>query len=139
MKIEPMTVDHVLMMDIQDKQTEVVGLINPDYVGGLIKMGPAIAGVDGNKMVACCGCAELWQGRHLFWSVLSKEAGKHMVSIVRAANRFLELQSGRVEAVVRTDFTEAHRLVKMCGLRWHHHEERFLPGDVDADIYVRFY
>lgn len=139
MKIEPMAPDHVTMIDVQDMQPEMDGIASREYASYLIKLGPALVGVDNGRIIMCGGCAELWPGRYLLWALLSRKSGPHMFSIVKATKRFLDLQTGRVEAVVRTDFTEAHRLAIMCGLRWHHHEEKFLPGGVDADVYVRFY
>lgn len=138
MIIVPMKPEHITEIKVQKKQLEIIGCFSIPYAMELMALGPAFAGLRGNEVVGCGGVAKLWEGRYMLWSILSESAGPHMLAIIRATKRLLRTQTGRVEAVVRSDFTEAHRLVKMCGLRWHHHEEKFLPGGLDADIYVRF-
>jgi hypothetical protein len=138
MNIVNMQPDHLVGMAVQKKQLEVIGIVSPEYASDLIRLGPAFAGIVDDKVVACGGCAELWKERHMMWAILSDAAGPHLFKIKNAALRLMSMQVGRLEAYVRTDFPEGHRFAKMCGLRWHHHEERFLPGGIDADVYVRF-
>lgn len=138
MKIVPFAPEHVMGLDLQEWQSEVVSELSPSYAKSLAACGPAYTGIDGDEVIFCGGCAKMWEGRHIVWSMLSKNAGKHMVAMTRAARRLIALQTGRVEAAIRSDFEQGHRWAKMCGMVFHHHEEKFLPGGLDADVYVRF-
>jgi hypothetical protein len=138
MKLVLFDPEHVTRIKLQPRQCEMFGNMTLDYARGLSAMGPALSGIHDGEVIFCGGCAKLWEGRIMLWSLLSLESGKHMLTIVKAAKRMLAVQDGRVEAAVVSDYEEAHRLVKACGLTWHHREEQFYPGKVDADVYVRF-
>lgn len=138
MKIVPFQPEHALTIDMQEWQADAVNEMSPTYAQSLAACGPAFTALDGDTVVACGGCAKMWADRHIIWTLLSKDARKHMTGVTRAGRRLLELQSGRIEAIVRSDFEQGHRWAKMCGMKFHHHEEKFLPGGRDADIYVRF-
>lgn len=138
MKIVPFEPSHLVGIDLQEWQSEITGELSPGYATSLASAGPAFTGIDGDVVVFCGGCAKMWEGRHIVWSMLSKCSARHLISITRAAKRLIEMQSGRIEAIIRSDFDQGHRWARMCGLSFHHHEERFLPNGRDADIYVRF-
>lgn len=132
--------DHMLQIGVQEKQSEMLGEITKQYAHALATAGIAYTVMLDNRVLACGGKAKQWEGRWILWAVLSREASRHMLRLTKITKRTLELHNhvGRLEAIVRSDFEQAHRWVKMLGLKWHHHEERFLPGGLDADIYVRF-
>jgi hypothetical protein len=122
-------------------QSEISGGITEGYARGLKNAGIAYTGMLDGEVLFCCGMAKCWEGRWVLWSMLSKKAAKHMLRITRISKRLIELHCnnyGRLEVTVRSDFEQAHRWVKMLGVPFHHHEEKFLPGGHDADIYVRF-
>jgi len=139
MKIISFQPNHILQLSLQEKQQEVSQEVNLEYGRGLLEAGPAVTGMDGDRVVFCGGKARQWEGRYILWAMLSKESSKHMLAATRAAKRFIALQEdgSRLEAIVRSDFDQGHRWAHMLGLKWHHHEEQFLPGGYDADIYVR--
>lgn len=135
-KYEP---SHFMSISRQQMQNEAE-FMNTEDAESLAKSGPSISiEVDG-KIIACGGISQIWLGRWVMWALLSEEAGKHMVGLVRAGKRLMMMQpiNSRLEAQVRSDFTAAHDLVKLLGFNWHHHEEKFFPGGIDADVYVRF-
>lgn len=136
----PFKPEHAMAIQLQPKQLETVGVIHPADAAELARIGPAFTGVDGDKVIFCGGRAEMWQGRALCWSLLSADAGKHMVRMTRIARRLLDMQEGygRVEALVREDFEQAHRWVKMLGFKFECRKERYLPGGLNAVEYVRF-
>jgi hypothetical protein len=111
-----------------------------DFADRAVNAGPAITGMIDGEIVVCLGKATQWKGRHIIWSVMSNKAGKHMVRIVRAMRRLVDAQTGegRLEIIVRADFTEGCKLAKMMGFKMHHHEEQFMPDGSDANIFVRF-
>lgn len=103
--------------------------------------GPAVTGMQDGEVIFCAGSIKQWEGRHIIWSIMSRNSGKHMFSIVKAIKRLMPLYagSGRIEVIVRADFPEGCRLVeKFFGFTFHHYEERFLPDGADARIYVRY-
>lgn len=130
--------EHAMRMKLQPAQAEVMGVLSVEYAQTLARAGKAYSVTAGDDIVFCGGIAQIWPGRSMLWALLSDTAKKHMLFLTRGVRRFVSMQSGRIETIVRTDFAEAHRWAKMCGLNWHHHEEKFLPGGLDADIYVRF-
>lgn len=94
--------------------------------------------VDGEPLM-CGGTLALWEGRHLGWAYLAKNAGAHMVSATRAAKRKLAEAKGRVEITVRSDFEPGHRFARMLGFEIETPILRaFAPGGVDHTGYVRF-
>lgn len=139
MNIIPFTPEHALTIKLQPMQAGSLAAIDPSYAENLARVGQAYSVVEGELVVFCGGIAPIWSGRSMLWALVSDQACKHMLFITRGVKRFIELhQGGRIETIVRSDFKQAHRWAKMLGLNWHHHEERYLPGGLDADIYVRF-
>ncbi len=138
MNIVPYLSEHAFKIKLQPAQAETMGVLSVEYAETLAKAGPSYSVLDGEEVVFCGGIAGIWPGRSMLWALLSESACRHMLFLTRGVRRFVSLQSGRVETIVRADFKEAHRWAKLCGLSWHHHEEKFLPGGLDADVYVRF-
>lgn len=135
MIIVPFKAEHALRIDLQDAQR----IVESEVSARELEAGcDAITGLVGDQVIFCLGRARQWEGRYVLWAMLSKDACKHMLAITRAARRALELCEGRLEAVVRSDFAQGHRWAQLVGLKFHHHEEMFLPDGSDADVYVRF-
>lgn len=127
--------EHAINMRLQKAQQIVM---TPEYASSLAT-GPAVSGILDGEVLVCIGKQKVWDDRFIIWGLLSENACKHMVAITRIARRLLLLQkgTGRHEVIVRSNFRQAHRWAELAGFRWHHHEEKFLPGGKDADIYVR--
>jgi hypothetical protein len=125
-------------MEVQMQQRGTMSM-DRSYALELAK-GPAVTGMLAREPLFCFGKQEQWPGRWVVWCLLSVDARAHMLPITRIARRLLgqQLGTGRHEAVIRSDFKQGHRWAELCGMKWHHHEEMFLPGQQDADIYVRF-
>lgn len=130
--------EHLMRLRVQEAQPGA----EPSLIYGqqLAAAGPAWTGVDGDLILFCAGKAMQWKGRYILWAILSREAKRYMLQITRAVRRGMLLLEGgcRFEAIVQSDFIQAHRWARMVGMQWHHREERFLPNGADADIYVRF-
>lgn len=142
MEIIPFDVSH--LNSIIPQRSQVVDLLcskNAAPIAIAENSGLAITGVHDGGIIFCAGAIEQWEGRHIVWSLMSHNAGKHMFSIVKAFKRLIPMYagSGRIEVIVRADFPEGCRLVeKFFGFTFHHYEERFLPDGADARIYVRY-
>lgn len=143
MKMVPFEPKHLRAINPQSAQaTELLsqGATPEECAQSLISSGPAMTGLDGGEVIFIVGKSEQWPGRHIVWSMMSKNAGKYMVSIVKALKRLLVLAvgDGRIEVIVRADFPEGCRLVeRFFDFKFHHYEEKFLPDGADAKIYVR--
>jgi len=137
-KIVDFQPEHLVRLRAQEAQSGV----EPSLVYGqqLAAAGPAWSGVEEGRILFCAGKAMQWEGRYILWAILSSEAKCYMLQITRAVKRgMLLLEKGcRFEAIVQSNFDQAHRWARMVGMEWHHREERFLPNGADADIYVRF-
>lgn len=130
--------EHLTKIRVQHKQTDFEQSLQ--YGRELAVAGEAWTGLEGDEVLFCAGKVRQWQGRYVLWAVLSREARKYMTQITRAVKRGMMLldENCRYEAYVQSDFIQGHRWARMVGMEWHHHEEKFLPGRIDADIYVRF-
>lgn len=144
MKIVPFDSSHVSAIVPQPQQaTDLLCMQRSasDPVSDLAKLGPAVTGIDGDEVVFCVGKITQWEGRHIVWALISANAGRKMISMVRAFRRLLEMQKGegRLEVIVRAGFPEGCRLIgRVMGFKYHHYEENFLPDGSDAHIYVRY-
>lgn len=144
MKLIPFELEHLDRIQPQAAQaTELLvkGVTSKEYTQNLLSTGPAITGISGDEVVFIIGKSEQWPGRHIIWSVMSKNAGKFMFGIVKSIKRLVDtaIGDGRIEVIVRADFPEGCRLVeKFFDFKFHHYEEKFLPDGSDALIYVRF-
>lgn len=136
MNIVPFEPAHADRIDLQEEQCKIGSEVTSEE---LARAGDAFTGMIGDEVLFCAGRVRQWQGRWLLWAMLSKDANKYMLQITRAIRRLIDLAAmdGRLEVIVRSGFEEGHRWAKILGMRYHHHEERFLPDGSDADIYVR--
>jgi hypothetical protein len=141
MDIIPFKPEHITMIDVQQAQTSDDACVrrNDDYGKWLATTGPAITGMVDGRVIFCVGKAKQWEGRHIIWSVLSKDAGKYLLRITKALRRILMIQEGegRLELIVRADFKNGCDWASVLGFEQHHFEEKFLPDGADAWIYVR--
>lgn len=134
-----MEVEHLTMFKPHGDHAEIKGVSVRENAEELISGGHAFTFManDGD-IIGCGGMAKFWEGRYMFWALLGESSGPYMTSLTKFARRLMMLADGRVEAIVKSDFELGRRWVEAIGLEWHHHEEKFLPGGHDADVYVRF-
>jgi hypothetical protein len=140
MNVIPYQSQHALLIDVQAGQSDILDSITYGYASALERSEEAYTGVlPDSTIVFCCGKMKIWDNRWVLWALLSEAAGKYMLRVTRIGQRLLSKQSpGRYEATVRHDFEQAHRWCQLLGMKFHHHEECFLPNGEDADVYVRF-
>ncbi len=96
------------------------GEMPQDVLERMCAAGHAFALVDerAHKVFLMGGFLEVWPGRAALWSLIDKDAGPHMLSIVRTAQRsigFFEHRFKRIEAYVACDHAEGHRLIHLLG------------------------
>ncbi len=140
--IVPFRREHLLTLKhearIQQAQTVDAGLIN-EVDALAVSHSPSYTMLDGTRVIACAGGVQPWLGRWVVWSVMSCDAKHHLLRIVRAAQRFIEVTcEGRLEAPIRADFAPGQRLAEMLGFEPEAKLKRFMPDGGDAILYVRF-
>ena len=88
------------------------------------------------------GVAPVWEGRGIAWSIVSRYAAGYMHQVTKLARSHIE-GSGfrRVEMMVRSTFTEAHRWARLLGFSAECEMIDFKPampeGFRDEYLYVR--
>lgn len=138
-KVYDFRAEHITRLRAQDAQQGGEPMTF-NYGRTLERVGPAISCItDSGDVVMCAGYGELWAGRHVAWAVLSQSACKHMLRLTRIVKAMLGTPTGRVEAIVEYDFEQGHRWVRMLGFDVEIPKAvKYLPGGVDASVYVRF-
>jgi len=136
MNMIPFRAEHAALIDLQAEQERIEG------IGHVLEAAsnPAWTLQIADKIIACCGVAAQWDGRYTAWTLISRDAGPHMIRLTRMMNRMIELFPGpwRMEAYVKTGFEAGDRLMKAMGFRFETRAEKFMPDRSDANIYVRF-
>lgn len=117
MEIIPFMAEHLERFELQPAQS-----ISQSYCTG--EMGKALQQYDSwsaivdNRVIACAGIVEQWEGRAIAWAFLSTYAKGHMYGIHKAVGRFLEMCScERIEAHADCEFKEAARWLDMLGFQ----------------------
>lgn len=89
--------------------------------------------------VLCGGALEMWEGRFVLWSLLSKDASKCFWELHIAAKQFLDgLDARRIEAYVRCDFEPGHRWARVLGFKPEvQRMQKFFPNGTDATLYAK--
>ena len=109
--------EHLKSLVLQDAQ-EYFGaeISRPGYGEYLRSAGQAFTAIDGDLVLACSGCCEVWQDRAQAWALVSKDAGRHMIGIHRAVEGFLkQAEWRRIEAAVDVGFDEGMRWLELLG------------------------
>lgn len=115
-EVVPFLVPHYLDIDPQPRQAYVKELTPMYHVRQLEESCRAFTLIREGRPVACFGSVELYPHRAVLWALLDKDIGKHMVTAVRVAKRFVQtLPHKRIEFEVDYDFAEAHRWAKLLG------------------------
>lgn len=111
-RLVPLRAVHLSVLELQDAQSYFSGeLSSRDYALSLERSGQAFTALFGDRVIACAGLTEIWPNRAVAWSLLSKNAGRHMLCIHRLAAGFLKTSKyRRIEAWVDEGF--------MPGMRW---------------------
>lgn len=134
--------EHTACIDLQEKQREFIGTPDENYGEALVRGGVAVTGIDEQgRVIFCAGKNRVAGNKWILWGMLSKQARHHMLQITRVGRRLIALQRGYGElyAIVRSDFNEAHRWIKMLGFKPHKSCPGALPGGLNCDIYVKDY
>lgn len=130
-RVEPFKPEHLKMLDLQPQQQDEL-----DIEDGAPKEALLFSLFEAGDVLAVIGFVEETPTRRMATALISRRAGKAMLSIVRAMKRMIALYAvQRVEMVVKTDFKPAHRLARLLGFTREGTMRKFAAGQ-DYDIYA---
>lgn len=130
--------DDLPALKVQRGQEHLRHQFGRTYQRAITMCGSITGEWDGEPM-CIAGVVERWPGCGLAHAIISCNAGPHFNLMIRSIRKFLEEghQLRRVEAYIRTDWNEAHRLAKVLGFTREGTMHRFDPLGNDCDLYAR--
>jgi RimJ/RimL family protein N-acetyltransferase len=115
MDIRPFHVDHLKGMQLQPSQADRAHLLTPEHLEFLAGL-DAYTVFAGGRPVASCGLFDIWPGRAMAWAFIAADAGRHLLGITRAVQRYLDLKAPRrCELYVDLGFEPGYRWAEMLG------------------------
>lgn len=138
MIVVPYKKEHMAALKLQSAQLCNLDWM-PEHQAELLESFQSFSALDGEEILACAGCLEIWPGRFQIWAFMAENIGRRFISVHRYVTRYLELlEYRRLEAEVATDFEQGHRWVKLLGLDVESPRMRkYFPDGSDATLYVR--
>jgi len=114
---EPWHLELIAAQGVQGAQLHEVSIVPVQYAKFLRPAGPAVTAFHVDHIVMCGGIIESL-GIGTAWAVLASDAGRHMLWLHRATERFLEMQHlRRIEATVEKGFSAGCRWAELLGFR----------------------
>jgi hypothetical protein len=109
--------EHLKALVLQPSQEYFGAEIQREGYGDYLKAsGQAFTAMDGDKVLGCGGCIEIWDNRAQIWALVSRDAGRHMIGIHRAVAGFLlAAKWRRIEASVDVGFEAGIKWLEMLG------------------------
>ena len=119
MKVIPCEAEHIRSIELQPRQAFVTGLArSAGKAEEIIAAGPAFTALFDDHVIACMGILkEGERARDLCWTMLSKDAGQCLISITRAANRFMSTWPNPLYAYSEANWPETVRWHKLLGFK----------------------
>lgn len=115
MIVEAFRPEHVRWMRLQPQQRSERQHATREYLEFVAAAGPAVTlRDDDGTPIAAGGVMDYVDGSYL-WAFLSDEARQHMVAIVRAARRLVQIARQPIYATVDLGFEPGCRLLRMLG------------------------
>ena len=108
------------------------------YGEALAAVGKAYTATSSGEVMACIGVIPQWPGYSRAWALVSRDAGRCMVSLTRGIARWLRFHNeGRVDTAVRCDFDAAIRWAKMLGFQQEGVMRKYDPEGADYYLYAQ--
>ena len=119
MQIVAFKAAHLQALDLQEAQRYLsADLARPEHARMIEQAGQSFTAIKDGRVLACSGVAEVWTGRAVAWALISKDAGRAMVSIHRAVSGYLYASKyRRIEAWVDEGFIPGMRWLDMLGFK----------------------
>lgn len=138
MIVEPFRTEHLqalISQGVQPSQLHQVSHVPATYASVARPPGLSLTARDGEAIVLCGG---IIPSAHvgILWAVLAADAGRHMLWLHRATQRFLTLQRWqRIEATVEEGFPAGCRWLELLGFEF---EGRMRAFGVDGETHLRY-
>ena len=117
MIVAPFKAEHALALRLQPAQEHVQQHVRPEHLAELEKINSFTVFAD-DQPLACFGWVELLPHRAQVWSLLSADAGQHMLALTRIAKNLVDsLPHRRIEAEVEAEFEQGKRWARLAGLK----------------------
>lgn len=111
----PFKPEHLARLRVQASQLTEIGLLTPPVAAALAAR-DAWTFADGEEVICCGGIVE-HKGGWVLWSAVSAEVGARLISLTRIAQRYLALNSMRIETGVRIGFSPGCRWAELLGFK----------------------
>lgn len=114
-KIEPFSPEHVLEIELQPNQQAISPWLKPENYRMLRGFTARING----KIIFIGGLAKIFDHRYFAWSLISWDAGKYLLAIIRRISRYFKMYYNgcRIECTCHYHFAAAHRLARLLGFK----------------------
>jgi len=138
MIVEPFSPDHFRELTLQPHQAAWQSTLASQDWTHLGEKGEAWTGLVDGKPVACIGVADMGFGRGEAWALLSQDAGRSMLQITRAVERWLRVGPYRyLQIHTAESFVAAHRWATMLGFASRGCLPGYCENGEDALIWTR--
>ena len=138
----PLTRSHILHVAdrVPLQNQSQLGLVLSAMPGYLVP-GRGLALMDGSEIVAVTGLAPLWDGVAEAWFLPTREVKNKKLRTIRLVRKEFDaaikrLKLRRVQAIVRSDFTDAHKLAKFLGFESEGLMHKYGPDGSDYERYA---
>lgn len=115
MTVERFHPDHLREIDLQPAQRDTAAAFDDaEYMTALCS---GLAGTlrdASGAVVACAGVVEVDDGS-IGWAFLSRDAGRHMVAVVRMARRIMETAAMPILSSAACSFPQGCRMLEILG------------------------
>lgn len=140
MKIVPFVAKHLADINLQPAQQHMLGMLEQDGYGTMLERCTAFTalGMDG-KVLICAGFEERWEGCAQAWALLSRDAGRNMVGIVRALRGYIDHVAPwrRIESAVDVGFIPGERLLELLGFEFEGLARAYRPDGGNCTMWAR--
>lgn len=138
MQTIPFKIEHIHQIELQPYQAQWQQEINAAQFKEVMDNSYTIIAND--EIILIGGVYKIWENRIAAWSLISKNAGKHFVGLIRTIQKQLSHYKGyRVECYVEPVFAQGHRFAKLIGFECEAPLMRkFHQNGTDASMYAMF-
>lgn len=116
-KFAPLRPGHLKYIDPQDAQRQEHIALCSDAFANVLEEGTGLSAWVGNTCIGAAGVTPLYAHRYMAWAMIGKDAGPHMLAVVRKMRFVLASHPApRIEMTVAADFTAGVRLAYALGM-----------------------
>lgn len=129
----------VLAIRVQPSQAGALAFFERPDAADVMALGPSYAAWDGLRCIAAAGLTPKWEGVATAWTILSADAGPHLLAVTKRCRAMLDAAPfRRIEATAACDFPPAGRWLAQLGFELETpRAEGYTPDGQDVAIYKR--